>query len=230
MTQIRVLSGRHRYGDPWHPFADTSRAVAVILTGAGHEVEVVHDSTPDCLTGLDAIDLVVVNLGGNPLVELAPDAQWDAAHRQFGAWMRAGGRVLALHTAANAFPDWADWPSLLGGQWVRGRSFHPDQDLARFEPHPDARQHPVWRGLDAVTAHDERYSSLTVNPSSTPLVGHQEAGRFEVMGWARGRRVLYDGMGHDASSYDSPTRAELLVNEAAWLLSAPATDPVGVHD
>ena len=38
------------------------------------------------------------------------------------------------------------------------------------------------------------------------------------MGWAVGDTVVYDGLGHDLSSYQSPERRRLLVNEVDWLL------------
>lgn len=124
MASIRVLSGHGRYTDPWHPFAEGSAAIREILEAVGHRVEV-RDDDVSCLQELDALDLVVVNLGGNVEVELEHDDEWAAAQHEFGQWIRGGGRVLAVHTAANSFPDWPEWPALLGGQWVRGTSWHP---------------------------------------------------------------------------------------------------------
>ena len=115
MASIRILSGHGRYTDPWHPFAESSSAIRDILRGAGYRVEV-RDDDPSCLSGLDDLDLVIVNLGGNVEVALEYDGKWAAAQRDSGQWIRDGGRVLAVHTAANCFPDWSDWPELLGGQ------------------------------------------------------------------------------------------------------------------
>ncbi len=218
MARIRILTGHGRYGDPWHHFDETSAAVAEILESQGHRVTVVLDE-PTSITGLGRADLVVVNLGGNPSVELDPDATWAQAQREFGSWIADGGRVLGLHSASNAFPDWSEWPTLLGGQWVRGVSWHPERSVATFEPCPEAVDHPVWSGCIPVTCYDERYCGLTVHPSSTPLVRHELGEEWHVMGWARGDSVVYDGMGHSGRSYVAPSRARFLVNEVDWLLS-----------
>lgn len=218
MSHIRILTGHGRYTDPWHPFSETSAAVATILESQGHAVDVRLDE-PDALTGLGRVDLVVVNLGGNPPVTIDPDPRWAAVQAEFGGWITGGGRVLGLHTASNAFPDWPEWPTLLGGQWVRGTSWHPERSVATFEPCPEAVDHPVWQGCVPVTCYDERYSALTLHPNSTPLVRHELGEEWQIMGWAKGDRVIYDGMGHDARSYASPSRARFLVNEVDWLLS-----------
>lgn len=217
MARVRIFSGGGRYGDPWHPFTQTSAAVADILTGAGHGTEVVRD-LPASLTDLGAVDVLVVNAGGQPTEEIVPDPEWAAAFDDLGRWLNQGGRLLGLHTAANAFPDWPDWPARLGGRWVRGTSFHPERSEASFGPCPGAAKHPVWDGLDTVEADDERYSSMEVAPGSVRLVQHVTDGVTEVMGWANGGHVLYDGLGHDARSYESPSRARLLLNEVSWLL------------
>ena len=217
MASIRILSGHGRYTDPWHPFAESSSAIRDILRGAGYRVEV-RDDDPSCLSGLDDLDLVIVNLGGNVEVALEYDGKWAAAQHDFGQWIRDGGRVLAVHTAANCFPDWSDWPGLLGGQWVRGTSWHPQRCIATFEKVPGAEGHSVWQGLDVVTAYDERYSDLDVHEDSVPLIHHELSEQWQVMGWAHGSNVVYDAMGHDRRSYMSETRRRYLLNEVEWLL------------
>lgn len=219
MARIRILTGGGRYGDPWHPFAKTSAAVVEALEGAGHDVTNLPDE-PDSLRRLADVDLVVVNLGGQPMETIEPDAEWSEAQAEFGDWIRAGGRVLGLHTASNAFPDWPEWPELLGGRWVRGTSMHPERCIATFEPAEDASHHAVWNGLDTVAAYDERYSDLEVFEGSTPLVRHETAEQFQVMGWAKGDRVIYDGMGHCERSYQSPSRIQFLLNQVDWLLNS----------
>lgn len=214
MALVVVLSGSGRYSDQWHPFAETSAAIAAILRDAGHDVEV-RDSEPQALLDLDGVDLLVVNTGGAD-VEDAPSQQWRLAHAALGRFVDDGNPVLGLHTASNAFPDWPRWRELIGGRWGE-RAFHPEIGTATFLPAEGAEAHPVWDGLGEVTTFDERYSGLERSDDSVPLVHHVSEGVVEVMGWARGR-VLYDGLGHDARSYDSPSRQRLLLNEVGWLL------------
>ena len=89
---------------------------------------------------------------------------------------------------------------------------------ATFQPAPSAVGHPVWAGLSEVEVFDESYSGLDIDAGVTPLVQHTTDGDTHVRGWAVGEQVLFDGLGHDERSYDSPSRNRLLVNEVAWLL------------
>jgi hypothetical protein len=38
MAEVLIISGAGCYSDPWHPFADTSRSLANIISGLGHDV------------------------------------------------------------------------------------------------------------------------------------------------------------------------------------------------
>lgn len=217
MARIRILTGHRRYADPWHPFAETSEAVRSVLSGAGYDVSVVVDE-PSSLHIAADVDLVVANVGGQPQRVIEPDPVWAEAHAAFGGWIRDGGLLLGLHTASNAFPDWAEWPALLGGRWVRGVSGHPERSIATFEPVPGAESHPVWAGLDAVTAYDERYSDMAVFSGSQPVIQHETGETLQVAGWVKGDTVIYDSLGHNGRSYASESRVRFLLNEVAWLL------------
>lgn len=229
MTDVTILSGTGRYSDPWHPFAATSGAIADIVAAMGLDVAVRGTGSPESLTADDA-RLVVVNCGKGEEPP-SPDPAWAAIFSDFGEWIDNGGRILAVHTAAATFPDWPAWAALIGGRWVEGRSSHPPFSGAVFTAAAGAEGHPVLEGLpDAsgldpalagqpmVLAFDERYSGLDVAPGSVPLLTHELAGQTEVVGWAVGRRILYDGLGHDERSYRSTTRRRLLENEVRWLL------------
>ncbi len=230
MTDVTILSGTGRYSDPWHPFAETSGAIADIVAAMGLDVAVRGTGSPEALIPEDS-RLVIVNTGKGEEPP-TPDPAWDKAFAELGGWIEDGGRVLAVHTAAATFPDWPTWAAILGGSWVEGRSSHPRISIAGFTAAPGAEEHPVLEGLpDAggidpslagrpmVLAFDERYSGLEVAPGSVPLLTHELAGLDEVMAWSPGRRVVYDGLGHDDRSYRSTTRRRLLENEIRWLLA-----------
>ena len=68
---------------------------------------------------------------------------------------------------------------------------------------------------------DERYSYLETRPDVTVLYDHHfEDGRHPLV-WAREAgpgRVVYDALGHDVTSYDSPGHRALLERSIRWLL------------
>ena len=229
VADVTILSGTGRYSDPWHPFASTSAAIADIVAAMGLAVAVRGTGSPESLA-VDGARLVVVNTGKGQEPP-PPDPAWSRALDEFGEWIEDGGRILAVHTAAAAFPDWPAWAAIVGGSWVEGRSSHPRISVAAFTAASGTEDHPVLDGLpDAggidpslagrpmVLALDERYSGLDVAAGSVPLLTHELEGRPAVMAWVVGRRVLYDGLGHDERSYRSTTRRRLLENEVRWLL------------
>lgn len=231
MTRALVLSGQGRYADPWHPFAETSDAVAEVVTDLGWAVEV-RASEAGALADLSGVDVLVVNTGGgDPASPPTPDAAWQRDFEHLQGHVDAGRPVLALHAAANTFPDWEQWPEILGGRWVRGTSTHPELSHAVFEACPEQASHPVFAGLPTgdqlglpelgpcILCHDERYSELTVHAGSVALLRHHTAGRHQVCAWLNGS-VLYDGLGHDARSYASASRRRFLANCLTHLVGA----------
>ena len=225
--RIVVLAGRGRYEDPWHDHAATSHRLAVLLAEVGGRPTAVdvRSTFPDALHELDDVDLLVVNSGtswdGFREAGIGPDAgEWVPFHSRIDAWARAGGRVLAVHQAANTFDDAPGFSEVLGGRWVEGRSTHPLIGPATLELDG---AHPVTQGLGGVDVFDERYCFLEVAPSSQVLgwVTDDDGVRHPAL-WvteAHGGRTVYSGLGHDVRSYDSPSHREVLLRAAEWLLS-----------
>ncbi len=230
VTLITVLSGVGRYADPWHPISETSRCIAEVLGAEGYEVEVRPDHDPDAWSDLSGVDVLVVNSGGgDPDVPPQRVAEWEPVYQAIDRFVAVGGPLLGVHSAANAFPEWPGWAEIIGTNWTRGVSGHPDASVSVFEAQPGAEGHPVFDGIEpltgvverevpAVIAYDERYWRMPLRPSITPLLGHESPFGWHVMGWANGRRAMYDGLGHDARSYLSASRCRYLTNEVAWLL------------
>ncbi|MEG3616045.1 ThuA domain-containing protein [Isoptericola haloaureus] len=229
--RILVLAGRGRYEDPWHDHAATSHRLAEALselTVHDRPTSVVVRSTfPDALDDLDAVDLLVVNAGtswpGFLEAGIGPDDEaWRPFHSALSRWARDGGRVLAVHQAANTFADSEDWRDLLGGRWVPGESYHPPFGPATVRLATGG--HPIVAGApDTVELEDERYCDLRVAESSEVLgwVPDDEGASQPVL-WTteeHGGRTVYCGLGHDVRAYDSPSYLRLLARAATWLLS-----------
>lgn len=223
VTRVVVFSGSGRYSDPWHPFEETSDALAGVARELGWDAEV-RPSEPASLLELAGVDVLVVNAGGgDPSQPPQAEDAWAAAHASVGRFVADGKGVVGVHTAANTFPDWPQWPAILGGAWVRGTSWHPERSIATFEAVPGMAGHPLLAGLPAVadvpalagtpcvTCYDERYSGLSVAPASEPVLRHELGEAYETCAWVNGR-VVYDGLGHDARSYESASRRRFVAN------------------
>jgi type 1 glutamine amidotransferase len=159
----------------------------------------------------------VVNIG-NPSTP-RPEARISAARDGLGRHLRAGGAVLGVHASAMSLTTMAEWQTILGGRWVTGRSKHPPQGPSRICVRTDA--HPITAGLGDFEVFDERYSYLETGADIVVLCEHEHDGIRHPVVWARQSgpaRVVYDGLGHDTRSYDSPGHVGLIQQSVAWLL------------
>ncbi|MGJ6969480.1 ThuA domain-containing protein [Streptosporangium sp. G11] len=215
---IRILSGAGRYADPYHDFAATSARIARLAATAGRRVEVVDD-VEGGMADLAGVDLLVVNVG-NPQPYGSESAGLGAARAGLATHLRGGGSLLALHVSATSFPTVPEWEKILGGRWVRGRSMHPPYDHAHVLVNTDA--HPIVHRIGDFSVWDERYSYLRISPQIRPLAHHRHEGADHPLLWAReheGARVVYDALGHDERSYDSPEHQAILTAAMAWLVA-----------
>ncbi|WP_353828691.1 ThuA domain-containing protein [Agromyces sp. SYSU T0242] len=223
-----VLSGAGRYADPWHPFAETSARLAELVAGAGFDVAVRDDVDAAIATLGDDVSLIVVDAGdpdrssadGGPLPGDAEAPPFD--DRALAAALDRGIGILAVHSAASSLRDSAAFDLAIGGRWEWDRSWHPPIGEARVHL---VGNHAIREGLEDFTVVDERYCSLQLHEVIEPIAEHEEAGIRHPLVWAREigpSRLVYDALGHDLRSYDSPGHLALLANALDWLRRVPA--------
>lgn len=217
-----LVSGGGDYTDPWHPFDVTAGRVAEILEPVAGPVTVRTDVEPALAEQRGDADLLVVNVG-----DAGTGTPSDAARAGLRRHVDAGRPLLVLHVSATAFPDWADWEAIVGGRWVQGTTFHPDQ--GSFTVRVDAG-HPITEGLSGFETHDEAYTALRVGSGVTRLAHHVLDGGRHPLAWAHvagAAPVVYLALGHDGRAYDADGARELVRRAAAWLLVRAARDPDG---
>ena len=239
-----LLSGTGRYADPWHPFAETSEALAGLLREAGFGVEIADD-VDAALAGLAAPggtaqggtahsgpaprgpahrgpagtglpDLLVVNVG-LPRDGLPSPGTPDAS-AGLRRWLADGRSMLVSHVSSTSFLDSPEWADALGGRWIRGTSMHPEYGPAAIHVHPETG--PLVEGIPDFELLDERYSYLQTAPDITVHATHTHEGLEHPVMWSLDRqpgRTFYDALGHDAASFQSPEHREILLRAIAWL-------------
>jgi type 1 glutamine amidotransferase len=217
VADVLLISGGGAYVDEWHDFPTTSARLAAIVEGLGHSLRLTED-VEAALTSPGAAQLLVLNLGG-PAARRPPEAV-AAARAGLDSYLATGGALLSMHSSVIALSAVPEWQGILGGTWIHGRSMHPPQSEARVERAAGV-EHPIVDGLDDFTAFDERYSHLEVDPGNTVLFDHEHDRRRHPLVWARTSgpgRIVYDALGHDGRSFDSPGHRELVRRSVGWLL------------
>ena len=242
-----LLSGTGRYADPWHPFAETSRALAGLLREAGFGVDMADD-VDAALAGLPAPGLpaaggtaaggtaaggraqdgpaqggpagapdLLVVNVGLPRDDLPSPGTPDAS-AGLRRWLAGGRPMLVSHVSSTSFLDSPEWAEALGGRWIRGTSMHPEYGPAAIHVHPETG--PLVEGITDFELLDERYSYLQTAPDITVHATHTHEGLEHPVMWSLDRRpgrTFYDALGHDAASYQSPEHREILRRAIAWL-------------
>ena len=215
-----VLTCAGRYADPWHRFAETTARLVEILAEAGISADVAADVDAR-LADLGRPDLLVVNAGDPWRGEGHSRGAPAAARANLASALDRGVGVLAVHAAISSLRDYDVWRVAVGGDWIAGTSGHPPIGPADIAI--EAVAHPITAGVAGFSLIDERYTGLAIDPDIIGLAGHQHEGETFPLLWARelGRsRIVYDGLGHDTRSYESPTHRELIRRAALWALGA----------
>ena len=213
-----VVSGAGPYVDPWHDFAATSARLAAVIEDLGYRVDITGE-VEDALADPGDVRLLVVNIG-NPAEPRSPE-RMVAAAAGLARHLAGGGGLLGIHCSSTSLTGMHEWPGILGGRWVRGRTMHPPQDECVVSTTPAA--HPITRGLTDFTVVDERYSYLETTPDVTVLYEHRFEDETHPLVWAREAgpgRVVYDALGHHVGSYDAPGHRVLLERAMEWLTGA----------
>lgn len=135
----------------------------------------------------------------------------------------AGGGLCVLHTGILCFTDWPEWPGLVGGSWVWGKSWHPapaPMRLVRHTGRPPVRApHAIVEGLGSIEVVDERYCDIEAHADARILMTSSgPEGEFPSV-WVRDAgtgRSVYSSIGHDSASLTTASHARLLRRCVAW--------------
>jgi len=228
-----------------HNWQYTSRLLADTLDSTGRfRVAVTDDpatdlARPGFLGGFKVI-VLDYNDGGS-------GKRWGSdAEANFLRAVSGGTGVVAVHAANNAFKGWDQYEKMLGLMWREGAGHGR---IHEFEVEFVQADHPVLKGLPAMTAHrDELYHGLT-NPQKAPYallaraMSSKESGgtgAFEPMAitlaYGDGR-VFATPLGHVWTGDDAskeivcdPNFKALIARAAEWAATGEVTLPGELKD
>ena len=218
-------------GGIFHPFKESSHALEKILLKEGIESEI----TEDIEYGLKKIDewyydlLTIYALRWsmkNGSKYKPYRNQWEfnisaSGQKYIHKFLKKGGGIFGLHTAAICFDQWKDWISILGGKWIWGKSGHLPFGVVNTRT--ETIKHPITKNIKPFDIEDEVFADLKIAKDITPLLSAQVEGQekwYPVL-WARNfsnGRIVYDALGHDARSINHPEHAKIIRRSANWAI------------
>ena len=196
-------------GGIFHPFAETSAAVAGHLQDLGVRSEIAGVAEGLARLRSERFDLVTVNALAWTMTQAD---KYDPFRDEFAfspsvsdraaltSHIDHGGGLLGLHTAPICFDTWPEWGEMLGAAWVWGRSHHP--------PLGDVS---VEAGEDSFEIRDELYCSLSIAEGAEVLATARIDGVDEAQPVLIGSdRSTYLSLGHDLTATSNPGYQHLL--------------------
>jgi type 1 glutamine amidotransferase/dienelactone hydrolase len=205
---------------PAHDWRSTTPPARAALEKDGRlEVRVAEDPSLLETGALGAYDLVVLNYRNAPDRDPGPRARENLA-----AFVRAGGGLVALHFAVNAFEGWDEYPKMIGRIWVgrrAGQKVSGHGPRGPFQVRVAAPSHPITQGLGDFEADDELYAQLVGEAPIDVLLeaSSDYSGKVEPIAWtlSYGKgRVFVTVLGHDARARSHPAFETLLLRGAVW--------------
>jgi hypothetical protein len=151
----------------------------------------------------------------------------DEAKSDFIARLNDGKGLVALHHALASYQAWNEYPNIIGGRYhlkprlvnnveIPGSTYQHD---VQFKVTILNLAHPITRGLEDFTIHDETYDAFEVLPQSKPLLGTPAPTSGPVIAWThhyKRAKVAYIQLGHDRLAYQNPNFARLLAQAIRW--------------
>lgn len=133
-------------------------------------------------------------------------------------FVRRGGGLLAIHSAAASFKGEEAYTALLGGHFVS----HGKVGDFRVEPVPGAPA--IFGKIEPFTIRDERYLH-EVDPSITVHFTSRDGDEAEPFAWTRRHgdgRVCYCAAGHTTASLRYPAVRRILLAGLEWCAEGAA--------
>ena len=219
MTGKRILM---ILGGIYHDFDGFTRTIRPLLVREGHTVETTDDL--DMLTRLEdtAYDLVLsytsLSKHREGRGDTTPECLSDSQTSALAEWVSEGGALLGVHSATVSGQPNVAYRELLGARFLN----HPPQ--FSFTVYPMAREHPITRGVEALTVRDEFYVQ-DATPSIQVHMVALDRGVAHPMVWSQpwgAGRVAYIGMGHGKAVWGHPSYQKLVLQAIEWLTEPEA--------
>lgn len=205
-------------GGGWHEFSwTTSQLVTMLQTRRSAQTRVVEDPAGLSDDNLDWADLLIVNHQGG---ELSDDR--GLALENF---VKAGGGLVGVHTAADTFRNCQRYLRLIGCEFV----FHGPPTAIRI--HLNEPDHQITAAVpDGFSVFDEIYQ-CKIHGEPTVLANINWAGtNFPMITTntvGRGR-VYFLALGHDRQAWQGWEFQTLLMRGIDWVNHGPIKKPIGV--
>lgn len=141
--------------------------------------------------------------------------------------LKRGIGVVGLHHNVGAHRDWDEYRKILGGKFIFADC---EIDGVEYAKSPwkhgediavkvSDRDHPITKGIENFTIHDESYGKFYVAPDVHVLLTTDHPRCNRELAWTKqyGKsRIAYLMLGHDSEAWKNPNYPKLLERAIRW--------------
>jgi type 1 glutamine amidotransferase len=192
----------------FHNMWEAVPTVALVADQLRYDVTISRDRTRISASGLAGVDALLVYTTGGKLEQDQAAAFLD--------WVRAGGGVVGLHSAADSFKENPEYIRTLGGAFITHPA--PLDVTVQFVD----KTHPVTAGLEDFTLREELYI-LDYEPARVHVLAetYSYEDKMQPIAWTREEgngRIFYCSLGHHESSWVNENVRTLLRRGLQWVM------------
>ena len=154
------------------------------------------------------------------------DMNQDISESQKQAFLdmvQQGKGLVFLHHSLASYQEWDAYLDIQGGRYHLEPEDKSRKSTYKHDVQIDVNvvdsSHPVTRGLQDCTIHDEVYGNFQVLPTVQPLLktDHPESG--DTLAWAHtygNSNIVYIQLGHDHHAYENAKYQRLVRQAIQW--------------
>ena len=151
----------------------------------------------------------------------------DAQRERFAALIESGMPLIVLHHSLVGYADWSLYREMVGGQYlledteIDGK-LHPASSY-KYDLDIDVqvvdREHPITRGIENFTIHDEGYLNMYVREGVHVLLKTDHPDSTPELAWTTryGKGPVFVlTLGHDNHAFENPNFRQILRQGIQW--------------
>ena len=213
-TKVLIITGGHAFEQEafFKVFAENPD---IAFTKAEHGKDSATAWERDDLLTYDAVVLYDM-----------PSRITDAQKARFLSLFEKGVGLVVLHHALVSYQDWPEYERIIGGRYPKPPNGQPQvTDKVGYQHDMEVpiviadKDHPITKGLNDFTIHDEIYWGFRTGADVKPLITTTHPRSGSPLAWTRteGRsRVVYLQLGHDHQAYENSNYRQLVARGIQW--------------
>lgn len=147
--------------------------------------------------------------------------------KNFLDMLNSGKKIIVMHHAISAFPDWAEYSKIIGAKYFledtewEGKKYERSKYKhdVKIPVHIADRNHPITNGVENFEEIDEVYSQFYISPDVHVLLTTNHADSASFIAWVNkynNSEVFFIQLGHGPQIFGNEQFRKLISSAINW--------------